>query len=95
MKWPSSARNDLKNLRPYDERRVTTAIANYLSQQPTQVSRSRIKLMQQPFWAQYRLRVDRFRVYYDVDDQAHVVKVLRVLDKGQGTTAVKISDETN
>jgi mRNA interferase RelE/StbE len=89
------ALNDLKQLRPFDERRITAAIANYLSQQPTQTSRSRIKQMQQPFWSQYRMRVDRFRVYYDVDDRAQSVSVLRVLEKGQGTTATRASDEKN
>jgi mRNA-degrading endonuclease RelE of RelBE toxin-antitoxin system len=37
--------------------------------------------MAQPFWSQYRLRVDEFRVYYDVDDDHRVVNVLRVLMK--------------
>jgi mRNA-degrading endonuclease RelE of RelBE toxin-antitoxin system len=43
--------------------------------------KSRIKLMNQPFWSQYRLRVGDFRIYYDVDDDNHVVNVLRILMK--------------
>lgn len=42
--------------------------------------------MDQPFWSQYRLRVDDFRVYYDVDEQLHVVNVLRVIEKGTSET---------
>jgi mRNA-degrading endonuclease RelE of RelBE toxin-antitoxin system len=45
------------------------------------VSKSRIKAMSQPFWSQYRLRVDEFRVYYDVDENHHIVNELRVLRK--------------
>ncbi len=37
--------------------------------------------MAQPFWSQYRLRVDEFRVYYDVNDDQRTVNVLRVLIK--------------
>jgi mRNA-degrading endonuclease RelE of RelBE toxin-antitoxin system len=45
--------------------------------------------MSQPFWSQYRLRVNAFRVYYDVDEEACVVSVLRVLEKGTGQTPGK------
>ncbi len=41
--------------------------------------------MEQPFWSEYRLRVDEFRVYYDVDEESRVVNVLRVLEKGTET----------
>ena len=48
--------------------------------------RSRIKAMRQPFWSQYRLRIDDFRVYYDVSETPRAVSVLRVLEKTtQGT----------
>ncbi len=43
--------------------------------------------MEQPFWSEYRLRVDEFRVYYDVNEKSRVVNVLRVLEKGTETTA--------
>jgi mRNA-degrading endonuclease RelE of RelBE toxin-antitoxin system len=42
--------------------------------------------MVQPFWSQYRLRADEFRVYYDVDEQSRAVNVLRVLAKGTEPT---------
>ena len=44
-------------------------------------SKSRIKAMRQPYWSQYRLRIEEIRVYYDVDDEVHHVQVLRVLVK--------------
>ncbi len=42
--------------------------------------------MAQPFWSQYRLRIDDFRVYYDVEGAQPTVNVLRVLKKGTGST---------
>ena len=42
--------------------------------------------MGQPFWSQYRLRIDDFRVYYDIDEENRVVNVLRVLRKGTEPT---------
>ena len=61
-------------------------IDRHLSHQPKAVSRSRIKAMTQSFWSQYRLRIDEFRVYYDVDDELRHVNVLRVLQKSTQTT---------
>ena len=42
--------------------------------------------MAQPFWSQYRLRIDDFRVYYDIDASKYAVNILRVLKKGTGPT---------
>ena len=68
-------------MRPFDRRSVLDGIELHLRHQPKFVSRSRIKLMIQPFWSQYRLRINDLRVYYDVDDNDRVVNVLRVLMK--------------
>jgi len=42
--------------------------------------------MIQPFWSQYRLRIEDLRVYYDVDDVDRRVNVLRVLEKTTNPT---------
>ncbi|HUE73476.1 MAG TPA: type II toxin-antitoxin system RelE/ParE family toxin [Pirellulaceae bacterium] len=76
---------DLKTLRVYDQRMILDAIALHLSFEPAKESRSRIKAMAQPFWSHYRLRVDDFRVYYDIDDATRTVSVLRVLEKSGET----------
>ena len=49
---------------------------------PMHVGKSRIKKMREPYWCEYRLRVDDYRVYYDVDEPARIVSILRVLPKG-------------
>ena len=63
IRWTEEAAADVAALRKFDQRRVMNAVQVHLSHEPARVSRSRIKLMEQAFWSQYRLRVDDFRVY--------------------------------
>lgn len=84
--YTNSARSEIKGLRAYDRQRVVTTIESVLRHQPTNTSRSRIKQMTQPFWSQYRLRVDEFRVYFDVDEDSQTVHILHVLSKTTDTT---------
>jgi mRNA-degrading endonuclease RelE of RelBE toxin-antitoxin system len=81
IRYACEAVQDIRGLRKFDQRKVLDGIEIYLSHQPKFLSRSRIKAMSQPFWSNYRLRVDDFRVYYDVNDEKRIVNVLRVLMK--------------
>ncbi len=82
----TEALEDLAALRAFDRSKARSAILQHLSHQPTRTSRSRIKRMTPPYWSQFRLRVGDLRVYYDVDEDASMVFVLRVLTKGSGAT---------
>jgi mRNA-degrading endonuclease RelE of RelBE toxin-antitoxin system len=73
IRYAPEAVADIRALRAFDQRKVVEGIERYLPFQPKAVSRSRIKAMRQPFWSQFRLRIDDFRVYYDVDDAARIV----------------------
>ncbi len=86
IRYADEAVADLRPLRAFDQRKVLDGIQQHLTFQPKFISRSRIKLMDQPFWSQYRLRLDEIRVYYDVDDEARIINILRVLIKTTGTT---------
>ena len=86
IRLADEAQQDLKVLRTFDRTGITKGIEQHLTHQPQQVSKSRIKRMVEPFWCQYRLRVDEFRVYYDVDDTNQIVNVLRIIEKGRDTT---------
>jgi mRNA-degrading endonuclease RelE of RelBE toxin-antitoxin system len=85
--FAEQAIDELNALRRFDQQKVIEAIDTHLRYEPTKVSRSRIKQMSQPFWSQYRLRVDEFRVYYDVDEGARSVRILRILEIGREQTA--------
>jgi mRNA interferase RelE/StbE len=81
IQYAQEAAADLKALRAYDARIVMDGIETHLRFEPRKESKSRIKAMVQPFWSQYRLRVEDFRMYYDVSDEPRTVYVLRVLEK--------------
>jgi mRNA interferase RelE/StbE len=93
IQYGPAAQEDLKGLRALDRKTVMNAIDTHLRHEPEKTSRSRIKAMQQPFWSQYRLRVDEYRVYYDVQTDANAVLVLRVLHKGTGQTLKEGPDD--
>jgi mRNA interferase RelE/StbE len=89
VQYSPAAKNDIVSFRKFDQRAVLEAVESYLMISPTQISRSRIKRMTEPFWSQYRLRVGEFRVYYDVDESQRTVDVLRVLKKGTSATPAR------
>ena len=89
------AQQDVKSLRPFDQKKIVGGMETYLGWEPTKVSRSRIKQMVQPFWCQYRLRIEDFRVYYDVKQEHRTVTVLRILQKGQAETPQEPDHETD
>ena|SRR5882724_7806981 len=86
IEYSPQAADDLRGMRAFDRAKILRAIDQYLAQAPMHVGKSRIKRMRQPFWSQYRLRVDEHRVYYNVNEPARVVSVLRILTKGTGLT---------
>ncbi len=89
IRYAEEAIADIKSMRKVDQRKVLDGIELHLASQPTRVSKSRIKAMVQPFWSQFRLRIDDFRVYYDVDAGTGRVNVLRVLQKTTEQTQEK------
>jgi mRNA interferase RelE/StbE len=75
---------DLTRLSARDRSVIGDAIERHLRHEADQVSRSRIKRLRGLSQPQYRLRVEEFRVFYDVSDDA--VEVLAVVPKS-GTSA--------
>ncbi len=86
IQYAEEAAEDLQALRAFDQKKILEAIETHLRHEPEKTSRSRIKLMSQPFWSQYRLRVESFRVYYDVDRGMQLVHILRIQEKGSHET---------
>jgi mRNA interferase RelE/StbE len=89
IQYAENAVADIKALRAYDQRIVVSGIETHLRHEPRKESRSRIKAMLQPFWSQFRLRLEDFRVYYDVVEEGRTVYILRVLQKTTATTPEK------
>ncbi len=70
---------DLKRLRSHVKAEVKDAIKTHLQDQPTKVSRSRIKRLKGLAQPQFRLRVNDVRVFYDVIEGR--VQVLAIVSK--------------
>jgi mRNA-degrading endonuclease RelE of RelBE toxin-antitoxin system len=80
------AAEEIGKLRAFDQRRIVDEIEQQLSHQPTLITRRRKCLgalvasfeHQQPIW---QLRVDEFRVFYDVNEESQQVHVRAVRRK--------------
>ncbi len=72
---------DLQRIRAFDRRAILDTIERVLTTVPTQLSRSRIKRLRGTESPEYRLRIGEYRAFYDVDEPAGGVYVLRVLSK--------------
>ena len=75
------AEDDVRRLRAHDRTKILDWMDRILAKQPTQISKSRIKRLREIESPQYRLRVDDFRVFYDVRETE--VYVFRVLEKSK------------
>ena len=76
--------NDLRQFRKYDQQHIVTAIETQLLHQPAHETRHRKRLRSNTL-AEWELRVQTFRVFYDVDVTHSVVKIAAVGSK-QGNT---------
>ena len=70
---------DLRALPAATRVEVKRALETHLRNEPTKLSRSRIKRLRGISRPQYRLRVDEIRVFYDVREGS--VEVLAVVEK--------------
>ena len=76
--------DDLRQLRKYHQRQIVAAIETQLVYQPDHETRNRKQLRPNRL-AEWELRVDEFRVFYDVDTASQAVKIEAVGSK-QGNT---------
>lgn len=81
IKVALQAEADLAAMKAFYRLEILDAIDKHLQHTPTTISRSRIKRLRLLDSPAYRLRVGDYRVYYDVDEVAFTVKVLRILSK--------------
>jgi mRNA interferase RelE/StbE len=70
-----------RSLQAYHRAEVRDALERHLRNEPTRVSKSRIKRLRGLSQPQYRLRVGEVRVFYDVTREA--VEVLAIVTKAE------------
>lgn len=81
IRLAKSAEVELRSLPAFNRAAIRSALETHLRHQPRLVSKSRIKRMRGLIRPQYRLRVDEFRVFYDVSGQE--VQVLAIVSKAE------------
>jgi len=82
-----AAYRHLEALRRYDRNRVLDAIRAHLAVRPTEETRNKKLLRDNPL-ADWEVRVQPFRVFYDVDPEAKTVRILAVGVKERDTLII-------
>jgi mRNA-degrading endonuclease RelE of RelBE toxin-antitoxin system len=90
-----SALQELKTIKPFYRRRIINAIEQQLRNQPSLETRNRKRLpgakpdfeFVAPLW---ELRVERFRVFYDVNEDGSLVSIRAVREKPLHTATEEI-----
>ncbi len=73
------ALEDLKAFNARQKRILLDGIERHLRDEPEKVSRSRIKRLNDVEWPQYRLRIDKNRIFYDVESD--IVTIIAIMPK--------------
>ena len=74
IEYTSEAIDDLKSFRKSEQRSIFDQITERLSDEPMTDTRNRKKLRPNDV-SEYELRISKFRVFYDVDEEAKTVKI--------------------
>lgn len=78
------AAKDLKRLKAHDRAEVKDALERHLRHEPKKASKSRIKRLRGINHPQYRLRVGKIRVFYDITGTQ--VEVLAIVSKSEAVS---------
>ncbi len=81
IRFAPEAIEDLKRLSARNRGTIRDAIETHLRHEPEKVSQRRIKRLRDFRRPQYRLRIDDWRVFYEVTSQT--VEILAVVSKPQ------------
>ncbi len=75
------ANEDLKHLSAHDRAKVKDLMKVHLRHEPAKISKSRIKRLRGLNRPQYRLRIDDYRIFYDVGE--NTVEILAIITKSE------------
>lgn len=84
---------DFKRLSSNYRAAVRDAIEKHLRQQPTRLSKSRIKRLRGLYQPQYRLRVGEIRIFYDVTEDT--VQILAIVPKSEAAKWLEEEGESS
>jgi len=95
IEYDQQAIAELRALRRFDQVAILDGVERHLTNQPARVSRTRIKKLDPPVLADYRLRVGDYRVFYNVYEDRCIVLVVAVRYKGTFTLKEAARDPSN
>ena len=76
---------DLDKIQKYYASKIIDGIEIHLSYRPDFLSKSRIKRLRGKQESDFRLRIDDYRIFYNIDKLEKVVYILRILHKNETT----------
>jgi mRNA-degrading endonuclease RelE of RelBE toxin-antitoxin system len=91
INYTVEAKEDLKSFRKFEQQFLADEIEGRLRFEPAVPARNRKKLRPNDL-AEWELRIDRFRVFYDVQDVVKIVKVVAIGQK-QGNKVIVHGEE--
>ena len=74
IEFTPEAIEDLRLFRKNNRKRIVDEIEKQLKHQPAEETRNRKRLRPNEL-AEWELRVDKFRVFYDIDEEEEIVKI--------------------
>ena len=83
---------DLKLLDAYQRTRIKDLVEVHLRHGPTRTSKSRIKKLKGLRHPQYRLRIDDFRIFYDIEENR--IEILSIILKSKANEWLKKAGES-
>jgi mRNA-degrading endonuclease RelE of RelBE toxin-antitoxin system len=90
VQFTPDAADQLRALRAADAAKIANQCQRILSVNPTLQSKARIKRLVGEVFPPYRLRVDDYRVFYDVDEAAQIVTIYAVVSKAQASALLAV-----
>jgi len=84
IEFTPEAVDDLRSFRKQDQQQIIAAIETQLPHQATEESRNRKRLRPNQL-AEWELRVDEFRVFYDLDAETAAVKKMEAVGHKRGS----------
>lgn len=80
IEFTADAIEDVRSFRKYEQNIIIDAIDAHLTYEPTVETSNRFR-RNPPDIAAWELRIGVFRVFYNVDEQVHVVRIERIGQK--------------
>lgn len=74
IEFTPEALKDLKSFRKFEQQRIISGVETQLKYEPTAETRNRFRMRQNDV-AEWELRIDKYRVFYNVENVIQIVSI--------------------